>query len=31
LAERQQGYLALRDQGERQYELDLAMPLVSAS
>ncbi len=31
LAERQQGYLALRDQGERHYELDLAMPLAPTS
>ncbi len=31
LAERQQGYLALRDQGEQQYQLDLAVPLAAAS
>jgi signal transduction histidine kinase len=31
LAERQQGYLALRDQGGQQYQLDLAVPLASVS
>jgi signal transduction histidine kinase len=31
LAERQQGYLALRDQGGQQYQLDLAVPLAPAS
>jgi signal transduction histidine kinase len=31
LAERQQGYLALHDQGEQRYQLDLAIPLASAS
>jgi signal transduction histidine kinase len=31
LAERQQGFLALRDQGEQRYQLDLAVPLAPAS
>jgi signal transduction histidine kinase len=30
LAERQQGYLALRDQGDQHYQLDLAVPLVTS-
>jgi signal transduction histidine kinase len=31
LAERQQGYLALSDQGGQQYQLDLAVPLTPVS
>jgi hypothetical protein len=31
LAELQQGFLALRDQGEQRYQLDLAVPLAPAS
>lgn len=31
LAERQQGYLALRDQGDQHYQLDLTVPLAPAS